>query len=199
MGFVNENPGPQGPEGDPGPQGPPGPTGATGATGPTGATGATGATGPEGPNSASEAIAGASPASTATGTIDLVGSFRTTSNESVAFGAMPMAATGESVALEVILEGFTEGTHANQCVWHATGTARRTSSGTSARTSTAGGGGAGQVANDFAPTRPAFRFSDPAVSGAPDVLHQFHGIATGKLGVPMLWVYMVRQVRGKVT
>lgn len=185
-----------------GPQGPAGPTGATGATGTAGsagATGATGATGPEGPNTASEAIVGASPASTATGTIDLVGSFRTASNESVAFGAMSLAATGESVMLEVMLEGFTEGTHANQCAWHATGTAKRNSSGTSARTSSAGGGGAGQIANDFAVTRPAFRFSDPAVSGAPDVLDQFHGIATGKLSVPMLWVYTVRQVRGKVT
>ena len=68
-----------------------------------------------------------------------------------------------------------------------------------ARAAAAGGGGAGQVANNFAPARPAFRFSDPAVSGAPDVLHQFHGIATGKLGVPMLWVYTLRQISGKVT
>lgn len=199
MGFVNENPGPQGPEGDPGPQGPAGATGATGATGSTGPTGATGATGPEGPNSASEAIAGASPASTATGTVDLVGSFRTTSNESVAFGAMPLAATGESVMLEVTLNGFTAGVHTNHFAWQSVGTAKRTSSGTSSRTSTAAGAGAGSVANDFAPTRPAFRFSDPAVGVAPDVLHQFHGIATGKLSVPMLWVYTVRQVRGKVT
>lgn len=161
--------------------------------------GPAGATGPEGPSNASEAIAGATPASTATGTVDIVGSFRTTSNESVAFGAMPLAATGESVVLEVTLNGFTEGAHTNHFAWQSVGSAKRTSSGTSSRTSTASGSGAGSVANDFSPTRPSFRFSDPAVGVAPDVLNQFHGIATGKLSVPMLWVYTLRQISGKVT
>jgi hypothetical protein len=106
---------------------------------------------------------------------------------------------GETVEMEVLVEGWTEGTHANVCGWKSVGQASRTSAGVSSRTSSAAGVGPGQVSNNFMGPRPSFQFSDPASAVTPNTQHRFAAQVTGKAGVDVLWSYTGRIVRGKLT
>jgi hypothetical protein len=106
---------------------------------------------------------------------------------------------GETVEMEIIVQGWTEGTHANTCGWKSTGQAARTGAGVSSRTSSAAGVGPGQISNNFMGPRPAFQFSDPASAVAPNTQHRFAAQVTGKAGVNVLWSFTGRVVRGKLT
>jgi hypothetical protein len=105
-------------------------------------------------------------------------------------------ALGESVEIDITVNGFTEATGADTCAWQAIGKGRRTSAGVSSRTTSAAGAGAGQIDNTFAPTRPTFVFSDPASAVAPNTLNRFSTIVTGKTGVTIDWVWSYKTIRG---
>lgn len=157
-----------------------------------------GATGPTGTTAQSGSVTGASPSSTASTQV-LFGSRRSTDATPFLLMSVSMAATGESVQLEGSIQCCTEGTHTNHAAWHTTASGRRTSAGASARTCPAGGGGAGQTANDFTGGKPAIEISRPDLSTSPNVLHELGYIATGKAGTAILWMYALTVTRIRVT
>jgi hypothetical protein len=147
----------------------------------------------------SEAVSGASPATTARGIVDVVISFRVVGAAVVELVAYDMPATGASVAIFADLQSFTEGTHANHQVHVIVASGKRTSSGTSSRTSPSQGGGSGQVVNDFAPTRPVLSVSDPNNNVSPNVQHRLALLYTGKSGVNTIVMGTARVLIGRVT
>lgn len=146
----------------------------------------------------SEAVSGASPATTAQVIVDVVFSFRVVSNAVVEIASYDML-PGTSVAIRADVQAFTEATHANQLVHVIVGSGKRTSAGTSSRTSAAGGGGSGQVVNDFAVTRPALSVSDPSSAVSPNVQHRLALLYTGKSGVNTIVMGTARILIGKLT
>jgi hypothetical protein len=129
----------------------------------------------------------------------LVGSARSTDGSQFELFGIDMAATGESVKIDVSIQCWEEGTHAYQAAWDIVGTGQRTSAGVSSRTSTSGGGGSGQTANTFtAPNKPSVAVSNPASAVSPNTAHRLAILGTGKPGVDILWQWTATIKRGKV-
>jgi len=131
------------------------------------------------------------------GTFDFVfGAIRTTTNTQTMLFSVPMIA-GDTVTIQGTIQAFVANTHANHAGWRSVAAGKRTSAGVSSRTSSAGGGGSGQYANDFGGPKPTLGVSDPNSAVSPNVLHSIGFLVTGQSGVEIIWEYALRIMRGK--